>query len=69
MTAETVHALDDGDMPEVVRYHGANVVIDALLTVAAEAYGDEAVPNLHRLMLARATRVIPPAVAGGEVAP
>ncbi|KAB2808329.1 hypothetical protein F9L07_22705 [Pimelobacter simplex] len=43
------------DLQAIVRYHGANDVLDALLAVAGECYGnDNAVENLHRLMLHRA---------------
>lgn len=42
----------------LVRFNGANVVLDALLVVAAEAYGEEAaVVNLHRLFLDRSARL------------
>lgn len=46
------------DLAAIVRYHGANEAIDALLVVAAEAYGkDAALENVHRLMLLRAERL------------
>ena len=59
-----VYELTEDDLPALVRYQGANAVLDAVLTVAAEVYGDEAVPKVHELLLRRATTVTPP--AGGE---
>lgn len=39
------------DLDAIVRFHGANEVLDALLRAAAEAYGkDDAGDNLARLM-------------------
>lgn len=49
------------DLAAYVRFHGANAVIDALLTVAAEAYGncEGAVSKVHELLDLRAARVTP----------
>ncbi len=53
---------DNDDLPAIVRYHGANEVIDALLTEAVAAYGAErAVGRLHALVLRRSLRAYPPA--------
>lgn len=61
-TNPAVYDLTDTDLAAVVRYHGANAVIDAVLFVAGEAYEEEAVSKVHELLLrrARATCPIPP---------
>ena len=48
--------LDDLDLSEVVRYHGAFDVLDAVLAVAEELYGDKekAVAKTHAVLLTRA---------------
>lgn len=46
----------DLDLREVVRYHGAHDVLDAVLAVAAAAFGhDHAVEKVHEHFLARAS--------------
>jgi hypothetical protein len=51
-----LYDLSDEQLAEVVRFNGANAVIDALLTVAVEAYAADAVPKVHELVLRRAAR-------------
>lgn len=69
-TTETVRRDPDynDDLPAIVRFHGANEVIDALMDVAVEAYGPEvAVEKVHALVLQRAiARAYPPAVPKHE---
>lgn len=61
---ETVQSAETGGTPDVnddllayVRFHGANDVIDAVLTVAVEVYGDveTALPKVHETLLRRAS--------------
>lgn len=58
---------ESDDLDAIVRYHGANEVIDALLRAASDAYGEDAAQdNLMRLTTLRADRLFSPASTGGD---
>lgn len=38
----SVYELHEGDLPALIRYQGADAVLDALVLVASEAYGNDA---------------------------
>ena len=58
----SMYDMEHEDFVALVRYHGANEVIDAVLAVATEVYGDvdTAVERCHATFLLRASALRQP---------
>lgn len=62
-----MYDMERDDFLAMVRYHGANEVLDAVLAVAVEVYGNTAtaVERCHTTFLLRAEHLLVPPVTGG----